>query len=301
MQTTSKILMVRPIKFGFNEQTAGNNAFQVQGIEQTNVGAKAIAEFDNFVKLLRDAGVEVNVIQDTAEPHTPDSIFPNNWFSRHADGTIVLYPMFAPNRRLERKTAVLDFLRTYHSPKKEVDLTHWESKNIFLEGTGSMILDREHNFIYACASIRTQKEALQELSKAIGYDYFLFDAIDQNGKPIYHTNVLMCVGEKFILSCMEAIHNSEEKAKFVEYAKKFNKEIIEISYEQMNNFAGNMLELKSANGEALIIMSKRAKESLSKEQISQIEKYCKIIAPDLTTIEDNGGGSARCMIAELFV
>lgn len=299
MQTTSKILMVRPVMFGYNEQTAVNNAFQVKG-SQENVSEKAVEEFDNFVAKLREAGVEVNVIQDTDAPHTPDSIFPNNWFSTHSDGTLIYYPMFAPNRRLERKDTVIDFIKDYHAPKREVDLTKWEAEDKFLEGTGSMILDRDNKMVYACASIRTHEDVLKELADEIGYDYFLFDAVDQNGNPIYHTNVLMCIGKKYIVSCMEAIKDKAEREKFESLTKKFGKEIVDITYDQMNSFAGNMIELMSKNGESLLIMSERAKNSLRKDQIEALEKYSKIIAADLTTIENNGGGSARCMIAEIF-
>lgn len=300
MQSTSKILMIRPIKFGFNEQTSTNNAFQVKGFEQ-DAAIKAGAEFDAFVEMLRAQDVEVVVIEDTPQPHTPDSIFPNNWFSTHQGGTLVLYPMFAPNRRLERKPAVLDFLKQNKNVKRIVDLTYFEGENKFLEGTGSMVPDRDSNLIYACKSIRTNQEVLEKFCDELDFDYLLFDAFDQAGNPIYHTNVMMSVCTKFVVVCLDAIKDLDERASLIELAEESDKEVIEISLEQMAQFAGNMLEVRSKSGEPLLLMSQTAKESLDKEQIEKLENYCKIIAPNLSTIENNGGGSARCMIAELFV
>lgn len=300
MQSTSKILMIRPIKFGFNEQTSTNNAFQVKGFEQ-DAAIKAGAEFDAFVEMLRAQDVEVVVIEDTPQPHTPDSIFPNNWFSTHQGGTLVLYPMFAPNRRLERKPAVLDFLKQNKNVKRIVDLTYFEGENKFLEGTGSMVPDRDSNLIYACKSIRTNQEVLEKFCDELDFDYLLFDAFDQAGNPIYHTNVMMSVCTKFVVVCLDAIKDLDERASLIELAEESDKEVIEISLEQMAQFAGNMLEVRSKSGEPLLLMSQTAKESLDQEQIEKLESYCKIIAPNLSTIENNGGGSARCMIAELFV
>ncbi len=300
MQSTSKILMIRPIKFGFNEQTSTNNAFQVKGFEQ-DAAIKAGAEFDAFVEMLRAQDVEVVVIEDTPQPHTPDSIFPNNWFSTHQGGTLVLYPMFAPNRRLERKPTVLDFLKQNKNVKRIVDLTYFEGENKFLEGTGSMVPDRDSNLIYACKSIRTNQEVLEKFCDELDFDYLLFDAFDQAGNPIYHTNVMMSVCTKFVVVCLDAIKDLDERASLIELAEENDKEVIEISLEQMAQFAGNMLEVRSKSGELLLVMSKTAKESLDQEQIEKLESYCKIIAPNLSTIENNGGGSARCMIAELFV
>lgn len=292
--------MIRPIKFGFNEQTSTNNAFQVKGFEQ-DAAIKAGAEFDAFVEMLRAQDVEVVVIEDTPQPHTPDSIFPNNWFSTHQGGTLVLYPMFAPNRRLERKPTVLDFLKQNKNVKRIVDLTYFEGENKFLEGTGSMVPDRDSNLIYACKSIRTNQEVLEKFCDELDFDYLLFDAFDQAGNPIYHTNVMMSVCTKFVVVCLDAIKDLDERASLIELAEENDKEVIEISLEQMAQFAGNMLEVRSKSGELLLVMSKTAKESLDQEQIEKLESYCKIIAPNLSTIENNGGGSARCMIAELFV
>ena len=310
--------MVRPVAFGFNEQTAGNNAFQQSG---HNDGAqqKALEEFDNYVKQLEAAGVNVIVVEDTPTPHTPDSIFPNNWFSTHSaeeladeeesaagtQPTIVLYPMFAPNRREERGKNVLARLNEHYKEGfRQIDLSGNEKENAFLEGTGSLILDRENKIAYACISPRTDEDVLDEWADSLGYDYCVFEANDANGTPIYHTNVMMCVGGKYAIVCLDAVTNIEERMTLIEVLEESGKEIFEISLEQMESFAGNMLELqgKDSNGKPkpVIVMSKTAKESLDNEQLHLLQNYATIVAPDLNCIEKNGGGSARCMIAEIF-
>lgn len=300
MQSTSKILMVRPVNFAFNEQTWANNTFQVKGFEQ-DAAVKAVAEFDAFVNMLREQNVQVVVIEDTPQPHTPDSIFPNNWFSTHQGGTLVLYPMFAPNRRLERKPAVVDYLKGECNVKRVVDLTRFEKENKFLEGTGSMVPDRDNNLIYACRSVRTNQGVLEEFCDELDYDFFLFDAFDQEGSPIYHTNVMMSVCSEFVVVCLDAIKDLDDRANLIGLVEESDKEVIEISLEQMGQFAGNMIEVRSQAGEPLLVMSLAAKNSLDAQQLKKLEGYCKIVAPNLTTIENNGGGSARCMIAELFL
>lgn len=300
MQTTSTVLMVRPARFGFNEETAANNSFQKKGFEESAQNM-ALGEFDKFVELLRSNGVEVLVVEDTPEPHTPDSIFPNNWFSTHECGTMVLYPMFAKNRRLERKPGVLDMLKDKYKIKRVVDLTKWEEKSLFLEGTGSMILDRDSNLAFACRSPRTDETVLEEFCDELDYDYFLFNAYDQDGGLIYHTNVMMCVGSKFVVACLDSIRDIEERSDFIGLVEESDKELIEISLEQMNQFAGNMLEVKNKNGEALLVMSSTARASLDDDQLAKLSSYCRIVAPELKTIEQNGGGSARCMIAEIYL
>lgn len=292
--------MVRPANFGFNEETAANNSFQKKGFEE-NAQNMALGEFDKFVELLRYNGVEVLVVQDTPKPHTPDSIFPNNWFSTHECGTLVIYPMFAKNRRLERKSGVLDLLRSRYNIKRVVDLSKWEEKSLFLEGTGSMILDRDSNLVYACRSPRTEESVLEEFCDELDYDYFIFSAFDMKGELIYHTNVMMCVGSRFVVACLDSIKNIGEREDFIGLVEQGDKELIEISEEQMNQFAGNMLELRNKEGEALLVMSSTAKKALTDEQLNKLSAYCKIVVPDLTTIEQNGGGSARCMIAEIYL
>ncbi len=299
MQTTSNVLMVRPVNFCFNPETAANNLFQKEGFGE-NASVAAIKEFDDFVSLLRSKNVNVTVVQDTPEPHTPDSVFPNNWFSTHEDGALVLYPMFASNRRMERKPHVLESIATIFPVKRRVDLTIWEKKGLFLEGTGSMILDRDKRVVYACASPRTNETVLEKFCDEMDYSYFLFNSFDSSGNPVYHTNVMMCVGSRFVLSCLDSIRDISEREEFINLVEESDKELIEISLEQMDNFAGNMLELRSADGKALLIMSLRARRSLGKSQTDKLESYCEIVAPSLTAIENNGGGSARCMIAEIF-
>ena len=325
MQTTDKVLMIRPVRFSYNSQTAVNNAFQESGIPEELSQRQALKEFDAYVEMLRNEGIEVMVVEDTATPHTPDSIFPNNWLSLHsaeelAEGAsnltgsaapcsrvVVLYPMFAENRRAERRQDIIEALTGAVAPSCAsaalLDLTYYEKRNLFLEGTGSLILDRNEHLAYACQSPRTCEEVLEEWSSKMGYDYFLFHAEDMNGNPIYHTNVMMSVGEQLAIVCLDAITDIEERMSLIELLEESDKEIVEISLEQMNEFAGNMLQLhtvKEGELKYIMVMSARAKDSLDQDQIEAIEKYCKIVAPDLEFIERNGGGSARCMLAEIF-
>ena len=307
--------MIRPVRFSYNSQTAVNNAFQESGIPEELSQRQALKEFDAYVEMLRNEGIEVMVVEDTATPHTPDSIFPNNWLSLHsadelaegASRVAVLYPMFAENRRAERRQDIIEALTGAVAPSCAsaalLDLTSYEKRNLFLEGTGSLILDRNEHLAYACQSPRTCEEVLEEWSSKMGYDYFLFHAEDMNGNPIYHTNVMMSVGEQLAVVCLDAITDIEERMSLIELLEESDKEIVEISLEQMNEFAGNMLQLhtvKEGELKYIMVMSARAKDSLGQDQIEAIEKYCKIVAPDLEFIERNGGGSARCMLAEIF-
>ena len=297
-QTANRVLMVRPCSFGFNVQTASNNAFQRSGFE-SGAQEAALREFDSFVALLRSHGITVDVIEDTPEPHTPDSIFPNNWFSTHSDGTLVLYPMFAPNRRLERKQSVMDHLIGTFDIRNIYDLTPYESKEKYFEGTGSMVIDREAGIVYACRSPRTDEDVLKEFCKLFDWDYFLFDAMDASGKAIYHTNVMMCVGTDLAVVCLESIRDLRVREEFLGLLGK--KDIVDISLEQMGSFAGNMLELQPfGERKPLLVMSSSARKSLRQEQLRMIESHCDIASPDLRIIEANGGGSARCMLAEIF-
>ena len=301
LQTTSTILMIRPVNFGFNEQTAGSNAFQNRNAEQQLVQDKALTEFDTMVTKLRDNGVEVIVIQDTAEPHTPDSIFPNNWVSFHRDGTVFLYPMMAENRRLERREDIIIGLENEFKINHVIDLSRFESENKFLEGTGSMVLDRENKLAYACLSPRTDKDVLDLFCLESGYKPVLFHAVDQSGMDIYHTNVLMCVGSNFVVICLESIKDTAEKLTVIDTIAASQKQLIDISFDQMNHFAGNMLEVQNLQGEKLIVMSKSAWDSLNQQQKDQLSSFCKPVYSDISTIESNGGGSARCMMAEVHL
>ncbi|MGN8068945.1 citrulline utilization hydrolase CtlX [Mucilaginibacter sp. 22184] len=300
-QSTNNILMIRPVSFGFNEQTAGSNAFQNREADQQAVQDKALTEFDGFVKVLRENGVKVTVIDDTPQPHTPDSIFPNNWVSFHADGQVFLYPMQAENRRLERREDIISKLEDRFKINHVIDLSRFEDENKFLEGTGSMVLDRENKIAYACLSPRTDKEVFGLFCEQAEYRAVSFDAVDEHGKAIYHTNVLMCVGSKYVVICTDSIPNPHEKIEVLESLRSTQKEIIEISFEQMNRFAGNMLEVKNKTDETLIVMSKNAFEALFEEQKSTLQKYGKLVYADINTIETNGGGSARCMMAEVHL
>jgi hypothetical protein len=299
-QTTSHLLMIRPVNFGFNAETAVNNTFQVAG-NDTGAQEKAMQEFDAFVQALQQNGVDVTVIVDTPDPHTPDSIFPNNWISFHDDGSVVLYPMYANNRRLERKPGVLDKIAGKFKVNKTIDLSDNEKENVFLEGTGSMVLDRQNKIAYACLSPRTDYFVLTEFCEKMGYTAEVFDAIDQNGQAIYHTNVMMCVADKYVVVCMDAIIAQHEKDQVTATITKTGKEIIAISYDQMNHFAGNMLQVNNNKGEMLLIMSSQAFASLTKEQVEKLSSYNKIIHSPLNIIETNGGGSARCMMAEVHL
>lgn len=300
MQTTSHILMIRPVRFGYNVETAVNNAFQVNN-NDGQVQEKALKEFDSFVDVLRQHGVDVTVINDTPEPYTPDSIFPNNWVSFHDDGTIFLYPMYAVNRRLERKPAVIEKINERFTIDRTIDLTQNESKNLFLEGTGSMVLDRENRVAYACLSPRTSSLALDVWRRTAGYDAVAFHATDQQGQDIYHTNVMMCVADRYVVICLESIKDAIEKEEVKAAIHKSGKTIIPITLDQMNHFAGNMLQVQNAQGEKLLVMSGQAFASLTQEQIKELSAYNKIVHSPLTTIESNGGGSARCMIAEIHL
>jgi len=300
MQTTSHLLMIKPVAFDFNAETAVNNAFQQQG-SNDDAQQKAEAEFDGFVQKLSAAGVDVTVVKDTIAPHTPDSIFPNNWISFHHDGSIVLYPMYALNRRAERKQHVIDAIQSKFEIKQTIDFTGKEKEDRFLEGTGSMVLDREQKIAYACLSPRTNKMVFDEWCEKMGYTGCSFYSVDESGAEIYHTNVMMCVADKYIVICLNSITNEEERSHVIDTIEKSGKKMIEISYNQMNHFAGNMLQVQNKNGQIILVMSSQAYASLHPDQLKELESYNQIIHSDLTTIETNGGGSARCMMAEVFL
>jgi hypothetical protein len=300
MQTTSNILMIKPVNFSFNAETAVNNAFQVAGNDE-KAQEKALKEFENIVQKLRDKGIKVTVIQDSPDPYTPDSIFPNNWISFHDDNVICLYPMYAQNRRLERKPAVLDLIKNNFKEEKVIDFSAFETKNLFLEGTGSMVLDRDKKIAYACLSPRTDREVLEEFCKAMGFHSVSFNSVDDKGKAIYHTNVMMCVADRYVVICLDSIPEKSEREKVEQSILDSEKEIIPISLDQMNHFAGNMLQVNNPAGEKFLVMSSQAYHSLTSSQIKKLEGFNAIIHAPLDTIETNGGGSARCMMAEVFL
>jgi hypothetical protein len=288
------------VNFGYNAETAVNNAFQLKG-EDNDAQNKALKEFDSFVNLLQQNGADVTIVDDTIEPHTPDSIFPNNWISFHNDGLVLLYPMYAANRRKERKQHVLEKISERFSIEKKIDLSQYEDENIFLEGTGSMVLDRDNKIAYACLSPRTNEKVLDDFCRQTGYTSVLFHAVDGNGQAIYHTNVMMCIADKYVVICFDSIPDDEEKIKIINAILQTGKEIIDISLDQMNHFAGNMLQIENNKGEKLVVMSTQAYESLTDEQKNKLTSFNKIIHSSLTTIETNGGGSARCMMAEVHL
>jgi len=300
-QSTSHILMIRPVNFGFNEETAESNAFQNRDAKHDDANRKAQQEFDGMVNALCGDGVDVTVIDDTPEPYTPDSIFPNNWVSFHADGEVYLYPMQAENRRLERREDIIAKLEDRFSVKHVIDLSRFEQENKFLEGTGSMVPDRENKIAYACISPRTDRDVLDLFCEHAGYRPVTFDAVDEKGQAIYHTNVLMCVGTGFAVICLDSIPNPDEKLVVKESLSLTKKEIIDISFGQMKHFAGNMLEVKNSAGDTLIVMSQSAFDALLDEQKQILKKYGKLVHADIGTIETLGGGSARCMMAEVHL
>lgn len=292
--------MIQPVNFGYNAETAVNNAFQVAG-NDAGAQEKAADEFQQFVDLLRKNEVDVTVVKDTPDPYTPDSIFPNNWVSFHSDGTVMLYPMYAVNRRLERKQHVLDTIKNKFAVTRQVDLSNYEAENIFLEGTGSMVLDRDNKIAYACLSPRTDKKVLDDFCNKAGYRAVAFTAVDENRKEIYHTNVMMCVADRYVVICLDSIRDKKERQFVTDTISKSGKAIIDISYQQMNHFAGNMLQVENNKAEKLLVMSSQAYHSLTDEQVKKLEKYNKIVHSSLNTIETNGGGSARCMMAEIHL
>lgn len=302
MQTTDTVLMIEPVAFGFNEQTAVNNYFQVQ--QEGNVQDKALKEFNDFVEKLRAKDINVITIKDTLEPKTPDSIFPNNWVSFHADGKVVLYPMFAENRRLERRDDIINQIKEQLEVTEVIDYSGAEKDNLFLEGTGSMIFDHDNKLAYGSVSLRLDEGLFRKFCSDFGFQPVVFHSYQTAGEerlPIYHTNVMMCVADKFVVICLDCIDDESERNNVIETIKNSGKELIEISEDQMQNFAGNMLQVQNKSGEKFLVMSQSAYKSLNRDQVSAIEKYCEIIYSDLEVIETNGGGSARCMLAEVFL
>lgn len=292
--------MIKPVNFSFNAETAVNNAFQVAG-KDDQAQQEALKEFKTFVSLLRSKDINVLVIEDTPVPYTPDSIFPNNWISFHPDHTICLYPMFAESRRFERKPAVIDQLRQQFNIQHTVDLREYERRSLFLEGTGSLVLDRDNRIAYACLSDRTHMEVLDVFCRRMKYLPVAFHATDNAGRAIYHTNVMMCIADRYAVICLDSIKEASEKQNVIDTISGSQKEIIPISLEQMNHFAGNMLQVKNEKGKQFIVMSTQAYQSLTASQKSRLERYNPVIHSSLNTIEANGGGSARCMMAEVFL
>ncbi len=297
---TNKLLMIRPVNFSFNAETAVNNAFQVQDVT-SDTQAQAEKEFNAMVETLRAHGVDVTVIDDTPLPYTPDSIFPNNWISFHNDGTVVLYPMFAPNRRAERKPVVLEKIFSRFERKALLDLSNWEMQERFLEGTGSMVLDRENKIAYACISPRTDLAVLHDFCRKMDYRPIAFHAVDRQGQLIYHTNVMMCIADRYAVVCLESVKDEKERQLLIGSLQQTGKETVAISTGQMNAFAGNMLQVSNSEGHPLLVMSQQAHDALTQQQLARLQSFNPIVTVAIDTIEKNGGGSARCMMAEIYL
>ena len=298
---TNRALMVRPAAFGYNNETAESNAFQNQvALSRDEILQNALIEFDRAVEILRDAGVEVFVAQDTPFPEKPDAVFPNNWISFHSNGELILYPMEARNRRCERRLELVVELQQKLNFLQVFDLSYFEEKSMFLEGTGSVVFDHENRKAYAAISSRTNEEVLNELCAHLNYNPILFHAEDERGLAIYHTNVIMCVGANFVVICIEAIATASERLLVLESIRNSGKEVVDISVHQLKNFAGNMLALKGRDDDALLVLSATAKESLNQNQLNFLSERTRLVVLPIETIETIGGGSARCMLAEIF-
>lgn len=296
--------MVRPANFGFNEETAESNAFQSRDgrMSPEEMRKKAIQEFDAFVEKLRAAGVHVIVAADSAKPAKPDAVFPNNWATFHQEGFIVTYPMYAPVRRRERRRQVLDtVLREGFHSERRVNLEYNEKLKRFLEGTGSIIFDHQNRLAYACLSPRTDAGLLDELCQLLNYEAVVFHAVDGKGQDIYHTNVMMALGETFVVICPDTVRDPVERKLLEKKFRDTKKEIVAISLDQMNAFAGNMLQVRNNREETLLVMSEQAYRSLTPAQIQTLERHTQLLYSPIDTIETYGGGSARCMIAEVFL
>lgn len=303
-QLSSSVLMIRPARFESNPQTTASNRFQRKtDASPDEQQQSALAQFNDLVSDLRANGIEAIIVEDTSEPHTPDSIFPNNWVSFHADGRVVLYPMEADNRRTERRMDIVESLDTAHGfqVSEIVDLSHHEQAGHFLEGTGSMVLDRVNHIAYACLSSRTQLDVLGDFAQRLDYDVVAFDAVDRDGVPIYHTNVLMNVGEKLAVICDGAIARDDQRAAVLQRLHETGHDVVALNYDQLDAFAGNMLELRNKDGDRMLAMSQQAYDSLDKKQRCLLRDNGSIITTVIDDIENSAGGSVRCMLAEIHL
>jgi len=301
-QLTNTLLMIRPANFGYNPETGASNTFQQStGQEEIDViKRKARAEFDVLVSKLQSNGINIVIVEDTNDPLKSDAVFPNNWFSSHADGSLITYPMLSENRRQERRGDIIEILKEEFGFSKHYHFEQYEEEGRFLEGTGSMILDRVNKIVYACISERTDVTIINKWCILKAYRSCFFHAVSSNTVPVYHTNVIMSLGESYVLVCLDMIKDSEEKLLLMKFFQETEKELIEITEAQVEQFAGNILQVESVEGGRCIIMSENAHQAFSKKQISALELHGKIVSADLNTIEKYGGGSARCMLAEIF-
>lgn len=300
-QVPHTILMVRPAAFGFNPETAASNAFQKQPSDNKKVQEKALKEFDQVIDTLSKHGISTIVVEDALLPLTTDAIFPNNWITTHEDGKVILYPMMAPSRRLERRTDIVSLLKNKYKINEVIDLSGSENQNQFLEGTGSIIFDHANKLAYACRSERTHESVLKNLCKTLNYEPIEFDAVDENDLPIYHTNVMMWVGESMAGICLDSIKSESQQEILLSQFEKTKHKVIAISNHQMNSFAGNMFEVKSEKDDRFLLMSQTAFDSLHRGQIEEIEKYATPLPLRINIIEESGGGSIRCMVAGIHL
>jgi len=296
-------MMVRPANFGFNAETAENNAFQSNDRDETSseIAEKARDEFDSMVKTLRSKGIDIIVIEDTAEPKKPDAIFPNNWISFHSNGAVVTYPMFATNRRIERREEIIDGLKKDFKVERRYTFEHYEDEGLYLEGTGSMLFDRDRNIMYACISERTDPQIIDKFCVLMGSERLVFHSVDRNGDAIYHTNVMMALGEDFAVLCKDSITKKDELDELVSKLEATGKEVVDITYDQMEAFAGNMLQVRNSSGDTFLVMSETAFNSLNENQIGTLSSKTELLPINIDTIEYYGGGSVRCMMAEVFL
>ncbi len=302
MQCTSHVLMIRPVNFGYNEQTGKDNAFQHKNrdLSSTDIKSKAVAEFDMIVGILRKAGVQVTIFDDTPHPAKPDAVFPNNWITFHQDDSIITYPMYAPIRRMERRRDIVDYFLSKNAQASYTDLGDYETVGVFLEGTGSMVLDRVNRIAYACESHRTHLGFFERYCEHMGWEPLPFKASDRNDTAIYHTNVMMAIGQEWAVICEEALEIPKERSKVLEKLDSTGHKIISISYVQMMNFAGNILQVNNSEEVPYIILSQRAYESLDANQLKILEQFGELLIIPLNYIETFGGGGVRCMMAEVF-
>lgn len=302
MQSAAHILLVRPVSSAYNPETATSNAFQhPSDVDPMTAVRRAQHEFDAFADGLRKTGVDVIVVDDTDSPAKPDAVFPNNWVTFHADGRVILYPMFAPNRRTERRKDILELLKRRFAIREVIDLSGYEKEGRFLEGTGSMVLDHVHKVAYAGISARTDEGLFLRVCELLSYRPVVFHAFDPNGREIYHTNVMMCIGDGFCIVCLASITDASERSKVEDSLRESGLTIVDITFGQMTHFAGNMLAVKTQTGEPLLVCSRQAAESLTPGQQAALERYARLVPLSIPTIEHLGGGSARCMMAEVFL
>ncbi len=302
-QTTAQLLMIRPANFGFNKETAINNAFQqeISGKTSKEISQQAQAEFDQLVALLRSKGIQVVVVEDSELPVKTDAVFPNNWISFHENGSLATYPMWSPHRRLERRADLVAQLQAQFGYTQRFSLEHLEAEHIFLEGTGSLLLDRVHKLCYACRSVRTHEVAVDLFCAHYGYQKVLFDAVDDQGQAIYHTNVLMALGEDFVVIGLESLPKAEERQRLLALFEQTNKTVVPLTWAQIQAFAGNMLQVRNSQDATFLVLSQQARGSLTATQVQVLEEHTTLLSSPIPTIETLGGGSVRCMMAEVFL